>query len=171
MTAIARKRLPVVMRGYDRAQVDAFMERITRALRGERTMAADEVRAARFDVVVRGYDRRAVEALLVECATELRGGQPVGTGRPRRAVIEPASLAKWIHNIRFTGHRVRGGYDVREVDAFLDRVIAGLQGAKPPLSPRDVRETKFPAVRLLPSYDEQEVDRFLVQLADALETH
>jgi DivIVA domain-containing protein len=55
------------------------------------------------------------------------------------------------------------------VDAFLDRVVAGMCGAAPPVSARDVRECVFRTVRLGPGYNEPEVDRFLTQLASALE--
>ena len=36
-------RLPVVMRGYDRAQVDLLLKRISQALNGGPPMSADEV--------------------------------------------------------------------------------------------------------------------------------
>ncbi|MCP9971164.1 DivIVA domain-containing protein [Actinomadura madurae] len=37
------------------------------------------------------------------------------------------------------------------------------------MTARDVRESAFRVVRLGPGYDEHEVDRFLLQLAAALE--
>ncbi|TDC61965.1 DivIVA domain-containing protein [Actinomadura sp. GC306] len=161
-------RLPVVLRGYDRRQVDALLMRISRALNGGPPMSADEVRDTRFDVVLRGYDPRTVDELVSECIRELRARAPIGE-RPGRSRAQPAWLINWIQNARFSGAGVRSGYDVRDVDAFLDRVIAGLRGSAPPVTARDVRESAFRVVRFGPGYDEQEVDRFLLQLASALE--
>jgi DivIVA domain-containing protein len=160
--------LPVVLRGYDRGQVDALLARISRALNGGPPMSADEVRGIRFDVVLRGYDPRSVDELVGECIRELQARAPIRE-RPGRSRAQPAWLINWIQNARFSGAGVRSGYDVRDVDAFLDRVIAGLRGAAPPVTARDVRESAFRVVRLGPGYDEQEVDRFLLQLASALE--
>lgn len=161
-------RLPVALRGYDRNQVDALLQRISQALDGGRPVSADEVRAARFDVVLRGYANRAVDELLCECIRELQTRAPIRE-RPGRPRAHPAWLITWIQNARFSGAGLRPGYDVRDVDAFLARVIAGLRGAAPPVTARDVRESAFRVVRLGPGYDEQEVDLFLVQLASALE--
>ncbi|TDD69943.1 DivIVA domain-containing protein [Actinomadura darangshiensis] len=161
-------RLPVVMRGYDRGQVDALLKRISQALGGGPPISADEVRQVRFTIVLRGYEHRAVDELLRECIRELQATAPIGE-RPGRPRAQPAWLINWIQNARFSGARLRSGYDVRDVDAFLDRVIAGLRGAAPPVTARDVRESAFRTVRIGPGYDEHEVDRFLLQLAAALE--
>lgn len=161
-------RLPVVLRGYDRDQVDALLRRIAQALNGGPPMSADEVRKTRFDVVLRGYEPRAVDELVRECIRELQAMAPISE-RPGRPRAQPAWLINWIQNARFSGAGLRSGYDVRDVDAFLDRIVAGLRGTAPPVTARDVRESAFRVVRLGPGYDEQEVDRFLLQLASALE--
>ncbi|WP_192810104.1 DivIVA domain-containing protein [Actinomadura rudentiformis] len=131
-------------------------------------ITADDVRAARFDIVLRGYEPRAVDELLQECIRELQAAAPIGL-RPGRGRVHPGWLIGWIQNARFTGARMRTGYDVRDVDAFLERVITGLRGTAPPVTARDVREIVFRTVRFGPGYDEAEVDAFLVQLAGALE--
>ncbi|MFC5754104.1 DivIVA domain-containing protein [Actinomadura rugatobispora] len=162
-------RLPVALRGYDRAQVDALLERVTATLRyGRWGLTADDVRRTRFDIVLRGYEQRAVDELLQEAIRELQSAAPMGV-RPGRPKVHPGWLISWIQNARFSGAGVRAGYDVRDVDAFLDRVVAGLRGVAPPMTARDVRDSAFRIVRLGPGYDEGEVDRFLVQLAGALE--
>ncbi|WUH96886.1 DivIVA domain-containing protein [Spirillospora sp. NBC_00431] len=163
-------RLPVVMRGYDKKQVDGLLRRVSHALNGGPPMSADDVRKVRFDVVMRGYEPRAVDRLVRECIMELQAKGPIAD-RPGRPRAQPAWLINWIQNARFAGAGLRSGYDVRDVDAFLERVIAGLRGVAPPVSARDVRESAFRVVRLGPGYDEREVDRFLVQLAGALEGH
>ncbi|QFG25489.1 DivIVA domain-containing protein [Actinomadura sp. WMMB 499] len=161
-------RLPVVLRGYDREQVDGLLEEIRRSLNGGAPLTADEVRARRFDVVLRGYDPRAVDELVCECIRDLQAAGPIGerAGRPR---VHPDWLISWIQNARFPSVRVRTGYDVRDVDAFLERVIAGLRGTAPPVTPADVRASVFRMTRLSPGYDVGEVDTFLTQLTDALE--
>ncbi|WP_165975882.1 DivIVA domain-containing protein [Actinomadura rubrisoli] len=161
-------RPPVALRGYDRNQVDGLLKRISQALKGGPPVSADEVRAVRFDVVLRGYEQRAVDELVRECIRELQVGAPFGE-RPGRPRVHPGWLINWIQNARFSGAGLRSGYDVRDVDAFLDRVVSGLRGVAPPVTARDVRESVFRVVRLGPGYEEQEVDRFLVQLAAALE--
>ncbi|MFD0691274.1 DivIVA domain-containing protein [Actinomadura fibrosa] len=161
-------RLPVALRGYDRAQVDGLLKRISGALKGGSPVSAEEVRATRFDVVLRGYEQRAVDELVRECILELQSVAPFSE-RPGRPRVNPGWLINWIQNARFAGAGMRPGYDVRDVDAFLDRVVVGLRGVAPAVTARDVRESAFRVVRLGPGYDEQEVDRFLVQLAGALE--
>lgn len=58
----------VVLRGYDRPEVDAVVQRVVRALHrdtpADRADALAAVEQATFTVVVRGYDRAAVEAYL-----------------------------------------------------------------------------------------------------------
>jgi DivIVA domain-containing protein len=162
------RRLPLALRGYDRAQVDGLLRRIGDTLRGGAAVTADEVRRTRFDIVLRGYEPRAVDELLRECVLELQAAAPLGR-RPRRPRVHPGWLITWIQSARFSGSGVRAGYDVRDVDAFLDRVIDGLRGTAPPVTARDVRESAFRVVRFGPGYDEHEVDEFLVQLAGALE--
>jgi DivIVA domain-containing protein len=165
-------RFPVAMRGYDRRQVDALLDRIASADRlgaAEGTpITPDEVRASRFDVVLRGYDRRAVDAVLHEHIRRLEATDPMRPARPRPSA-RPSWLIGWIQSVQFTGTRARAGYDVRDVDAFLNRVVAGLRGVAAPVSARDVRESVFRTVRLAPGYDEREVDAFLRQLAAALD--
>jgi DivIVA domain-containing protein len=168
---ITQTRLPVALRGYDRTQVDALLERITATLSyGRWGLTADDVRRTRFDVVLRGYDQRAVDELLQEAIRELQSAAPIAH-RPRRPRVHPDWLVNWIQNAKFTSSGVRAGYDVRDVDTFLDRVVAGLRGYAPPMTARDVRECAFRTVRIGPGYDEAEVDRFLLQLAAALERH
>jgi DivIVA domain-containing protein len=88
-----------------------------------------------------------------------------------------------VRNTKFTVTRRRPGYDQKDVDDFLDRTEAELSrlvlenheltgakhgGAIPrvrphpsPLTPHDVRNTKFAVSRRRPGYDQREVDTFL----------
>jgi DivIVA domain-containing protein len=61
-------RPPFGSRGYHVDEVDAFLDRVERALAGELTMTAAEVRQARFNkpplFARRGYDELQVDAFL-----------------------------------------------------------------------------------------------------------
>lgn len=177
------------MRGYRRAQVDAVLARIAGTLGAApgppgpagpagSPITADEARATRFALQLRGYDRRIVDELLVERIRELEAHEDVGGYSARHARtraparFSPVSadwLVGWITTAQFGVVRVRKGYDERDVDAFLARVVAGLHGDAPPVSARDVRESRFRTVRFGAAYEEREVDRFLDQLASALD--
>lgn len=65
----------VVLRGYDRLQVDALIQRVGVAMTstdpGLRAQVRDEVRTVQFDVVLRGFDRREVDGALERLAAEL----------------------------------------------------------------------------------------------------
>lgn len=162
-------RFRLALRGYDRAQVDAFLDRVEKALNGGPPLPLDEIRQTRFTGVFRGYARVPVDELLHECLRELRATLP-RTDRRGRTRVRAGWLATWIEHASFAGAGLlRPGYDMRDVDALLERVIDGLRGAAPPLTARDVRECAFRTVRLGSGYDEGEVDRFLDQLAAALE--
>jgi DivIVA domain-containing protein len=170
------------LRGYRRGQVDAVLARIagtlgTADLSGP-PITAEETRASRFRLELRGYDRRLVDELLSERIRELEAYEQVGGYNARHARtraparFSPVSadwLVGWITTAQFGVVRVRRGYDERDVDAFLARVVAGLQGDAPPVSGRDVAESRFRTIRFGASYEEREVDRFLDQLASALD--
>jgi DivIVA domain-containing protein len=67
-------------------------------------------------------------------------------------------------NGRFAITRVRPGYAMAEVDAFIAR-IEGTLGTGPatasPVTADEVRSAIFPTVRLRPGYDERDVDEAL----------
>ena len=66
----------MVMRGYNRRQVDELVARIDGTLgRGpatDRPVTADDVRAARFDKQTRGYAPAEVDQALAAAARELQ---------------------------------------------------------------------------------------------------
>ncbi len=184
-TAEVQKRRPRIrrrLRGYRRAQVDAALARIAGTLgTAELTgppITAEDARGIRFRVELRGYDRRIVDELLGERIRELEAQESLGGYSARHARtraparFSPVSadwLIAWITTAQFGVVRVKKGYDERDVDAFLARVVAGLQGDAPPVGGRDVRECRFRTVRFGAAYEEREVDRFFDQLASALE--
>jgi DivIVA domain-containing protein len=65
----------------------------------------------------------------------------------------------------FTRTRLREGYAIADVDAFLVLVRSSLDGtAAVPLTPARVREQRFATVRLREGYDEDEVDAALDEI-------
>ena len=72
--------------------------------------------------------------------------------------------------LAFTAALVRGGYDIRNVDAFLLRIDQTLRGtAESPITARDLVTAKFR--RVLPmslGYARAEVDAFLFDIAPAV---
>lgn len=129
-------RFEVVRGGYDVAQVDALLLRLSVALPQEdarpRWSGAPRVVAAagdgpRLRVRVRGYDREQVDAFLVRCAHSLADRvdavpelRPL-LARPRAG--EPLR-ARDVEVAQFPV-RLRG-YALDEVDALLDRVAVAL---------------------------------------------
>jgi DivIVA domain-containing protein len=137
-----------------------------------------DVRKTAFRVVLRGYDVRQVDDTLSERIRELEARERGPAYRPRHlengdrhkaAGFGSQWLVEWIRGATFSTTKLRPGYDANEVDAMLDRVVAGLNDQAPPFGSKDVREYRFTTVRLQPGYDVQEVDRFLDQLAAALD--
>lgn len=85
-------------------------------------------------------------------------------------------------NTRFSATRFRKGYDMEQVDIFLDRVVATLsahEGLPNPhgihgsggLRPQDVREQRFPSTTFREGYDVAEVDAFLDRIVVTLSEH
>lgn len=91
---------------------------------------------------VRGACRRAVVT---------RGGR---AGRfPRRGSVRVSEVSTT---------RLRPGYDMEEVNGFLDAVHDTFLGVRqPPLTAEEIRAKRFAVTLLRLGYDEQEVDAFL----------
>ena len=98
----------------------------------EGRLAPEEVRTRTFSRVVRGYKRREVRRLLERAATDLaRLRNGLGAGGP--ADQRPLTPEE-IEEARF--QPALGGYEMDEVDRFLDEVVAELeQAAHEPLRP------------------------------------
>ena len=69
---------------------------------------------------------------------------------------------------RFTVVRLRAGYHVAEVDAFVDRCRAALTRRDGSVTAGDVAAVQFTPVRLRGGYDMGEVDRYLGQVSGEL---
>jgi DivIVA domain-containing protein len=150
--------------GYRIADVDSFLDRILAALRNGEPPAPADVRAVAFPLTRRdtGYAPRDVDRLIGELAQLVR--RP-GSG----ADVTPAvrDLVDRIRNCRF-GTTHWDGYDEKEVDDFLDRIMRGLiQGEHGTL--RELAgEAQFRTVKLRPGYVMTDVDSLLALVERSL---
>jgi DivIVA domain-containing protein len=88
------------------------------------------------------------------------GQQPLESAQD--SDVDGAIPAGWVGARIFSTTRLRPGYDMEEVDAFLDAIRDTFLGIREPsLTPHEIRTKRFPTTRLRPGYDEEEVDAFL----------
>ena len=79
-------------------------------------------------------------------------------------------------NQKFSATKFREGYDQDEVDGFLDRVMATLQGLErgesvpDAVTAEEVGTVTFQSSRFREGYDQDEVDRFLDRVREQLTT-
>ena len=72
------------------------------------------------------------------------------------------TLGEWAGSREFSTTRLRPGYNIEEVDAFLEDIRQTFHGIREPsLTADEIRKKKFSTNRLRPGYDEEEVDAFL----------
>ena len=99
----------------------------------EGRLAPEEVRTRTFSRVVRGYKRREVRRLLERAATDLaRLRNGLATSGPEdEAPLTPEQ----VEEVRFQPSL--GGYEMDEVDEFLDQLMVELERAarEPSLPP------------------------------------
>jgi DivIVA domain-containing protein len=115
--------------------------------------------------------------LIAAGLTLLIGSSMVSRRRARR--LAPPRVKRWrpdvgtaglierIKNVRFSTTRLAPGYDEKEVDTFLDKLLAALSedGHFDRLELLDIRFTK--RRRLRPGYAVPDVDTFMEELAQA----
>lgn len=144
-----------VMRGYDVAQVNQLLNRIA-AAQADPALAptvAAEIASAKFDVVLRGFDLKQVDEFLAHTSRTLAGG-----GQPAADPQLPALLTH-PRGERFAKRRLRGGYRVDEVDAYVERVHATLNST---LTSHEVEAVQFR--NGFGAYDVDAVDDWLHQV-------
>lgn len=164
-------------RGYDTAQVDAFLAEARQAFEdGSSNVDARTVRTVAFPLVKGGYDVAAVDAALgrVEDAFASREreiafsnmGARAWVGRSRREGQEVLDRLSRPRGQRFrrTGF-LRFGYRIDEVDLAADRIADYLASGEP-LTVEQVRQVAFRMQRR--GYDEAQVDAVLDAVIDVL---
>jgi DivIVA domain-containing protein len=115
VAALRHAALPVVLRGFDRGQVDAAIARLAAQLEGASPVDGGAGHRAEFDVVLRGYDAAAVDRLVERVGRALAGQS--ATARAEAA----AAVRQAVFALRFRG------YARHQVDAFLQQAAKELR--------------------------------------------
>ncbi len=177
-------------RGYDVAEVDAFLARVRQALEAPGHAPEEEharllsthVRAAAFAGARGGYRPEAVDEVLDAAEDALAAAE-------REEVLRLRGAEAWQEHVDALTGLVRGridrprtrrfrhparsraqGYSAAHVDVLCERLGARLAHAAP-LEPAELRGAVFPPAHGERGYEEQQVDAFLdraVQLLLAL---
>jgi DivIVA domain-containing protein len=161
-------------RRYLREDVDALVARVlaTAERRADgNEITVEQVRNAAFmtpPLFVVGYSAEDVDNFLTEAERWLPGHRTVQRAVP--ATPGPSPFTAERVPPRFTAVRWREGYDSAQVDEFVDRVMATVNGrpVDRPVTAAEVRNVQFTPVRLSEGYDPEEVDAFLDTAAEWL---
>jgi DivIVA domain-containing protein len=164
-------------RGYHRRQVDEFLAKVELSLQGTLPpMAAADIRRTGFELVRHGYLVAVVDAHLDELEERVLVVEGETSGR--RGRTDPESDVQFLRDQlrqsymrRFPRSRMwRRGYDLDEVDVFVDRVLARFEAQNDKeaiqLTVEDVRTTGFKPRR--GGYAEESVDEMLDRVVELL---
>jgi len=182
MTRGQHDRYPRVRRwskGYHRGQVDAFVSNVEVSLSGMIPMpTATDIRRAGFELRRGGYDTTAVDAALDELEGRVLAVQRLSAGRRGRAdpaadaaVLREEISGSYMQRFPRAG-ALRRGYDLDDVDDFVDRVLVALDGGDAvgrQLAVDDVRAAVFRPRR--GGYREDAVDDALDHVVEHLMLH
>jgi DivIVA domain-containing protein len=144
---------------YDRAEVDALVDQVLATVNrtAPPSVTVEDLRSAAFrsPLLGPGYSAQEVDDFLAD-AEQWMPDRPVAVRRPAGQQRQGPS---------FTPVRLREGYDLEQVDEFVDRVLATVNGlpVDRPVTVRELRKVQFTPVRLSEGYDVQEVDNWLDQ--------
>jgi DivIVA domain-containing protein len=138
-------RAPFGHRGYDTAEVDAFLSRVAAAFGGRGALTTADIRGAEFRTAPlghRGYHREDVDDFLDHACVAL---EFVRRGVPSRPAAATALTPDDVRRTRFSGPPYgQAGYAAGEVDVFLDRVAATLAHTGPTaLTAAEIRAATF----------------------------
>jgi len=168
-------------RGYNVDQVEDFLEDARRAysseIPGPSVVTSESIRTTAFAMQKGGYSTTHVDAALERL-------EDAFASRERdRAFAPPGGDAEWYSNARGTAQEILDrlarpegnrfsrvsfltrAYNVKQVDAFADRLVDYFQHGKP-MSIDEVRLAAFTATRR--GYTEQQVDLLLDNVIDVM---
>lgn len=141
---------------YHREDVDELVDRLLAAVDGRsRDLTVQDLRSVAFrtPLLGPGYPVDQVDDFLARAEAWLPQASAATAAADRRFRPTPTfSMVRW-----------REGYDVIEVDEFVDRVMATVNGqpVDQPVTARELRKVQFSPVRMREGYDVAEVDAFL----------
>lgn len=162
-----------VREGYDMGQVDYFLDRLESAVSKGEDLGPILDGAEFSEVRLReGYDIAEVDAFLADLRSAPARSAPAVEPAAIPADAVPAEappvlplrpdLAVRIRKARFTPVRLREGYDMGEVDRFLDRLEKAVETGTD--TAPAVAAARFTPVRLREGYDMRDVDDFLEEI-------
>ena len=184
--------------GYEKSSVDAYVEEIVATLRAWETEADDaapdyvlhsgDVTGAAFPTIPaahdEGYEEERVDDFLDDVVSTLvhyeagAAAAAGGSGAGADAGAGAALTADGAARRTFRVVKLRGGYDRQAVDAFMTRIVATLRaheagtwrrgGPDGLLTSADVLNIKFQATAFRSGYEQDEIDEFLDDVAQAL---
>ena len=168
-------RVSRLRRGYHRRQVDQFVNNVEVSLSGMIPMpTATEIRRAGFELRRGGYQTHAVDEALDALEARVLAVQQLSSGRRGRpdpageaAVLREELSAAYMHRFDRAGSW-RRGYDMDDVDEFVDRVVAALDGGAA-ITVDEVRGVAFRPRR--GGYRESAVDDALDHVVEHLLLH
>ena len=184
--------------GYEKSSVDAYLEEIVATLRAWETEAdgaapdyvlhSGDVTGAAFPTIPaahdEGYEEERVDDFLDDVVSTLvhyeagaaaaAGGSGAGADAGAGAALTADETARRTFRVV----KLRGGYDRQAVDAFMTRIVATLRaheagtwrrgGPDGLLTSADVLNIKFQATAFRSGYEQDEIDEFLDDVAQAL---
>ena len=184
--------------GYEKSSVDAYLEEIVATLRAWETEAdgaapdyvlhSGDVTGAAFPTIPaahdEGYEEERIDDFLDDVVSTLvhyeagaaaaAGGSGTGADAGAGAALTADEAARRTFRVV----KLRGGYDRQAVDAFMTRIVATLRaheagtwrrgGPDGLLTSADVLNIKFQATAFRSGYEQDEIDEFLDDVAQAL---
>lgn len=184
--------------GYEKSSVDAYLEEIVATLRAWETEAdgaapdyvlhSGDVTGAAFPTIPaahdEGYEEERVDDFLDDVVSTLvhyeagAAAAAGGSGTGADAGAGAALTADGAARRTFRVVKLRGGYDRQAVDAFMTRIVATLRAHEAGtwrrgvpdglLTSADVLNIKFQATAFRSGYEQDEIDEFLDDVAQAL---
>lgn len=184
--------------GYEKSSVDAYLEEIVATLRAWETeedgtapdyvLHSGDVTGAAFPTIPaahdEGYEEERVDDFLDDVVSTLvhyeagAAAAAGGSGAGADAGAGAALTADGAARRTFRVVKLRGGYDRQAVDAFMTRIVATLRaheagtwrrgGPDGLLTSADVLNIKFQATAFRSGYEQDEIDEFLDDVAQAL---
>ena len=187
--------------GYEKSSVDAYLEEIVATLRAWETeedgaapdyvLHSGDVTGAAFPTIPaahdEGYEEERVDDFLDDVVSTLvhyeagAAAAAGGSGAGADAGAGAALTADGAARRTFRVVKLRGGYDRQAVDAFMTRIVATLRaheagtwrrgGPDGLLTSADVLNIKFQATAFRSGYEQDEIDEFLDDVAQALSSY
>ena len=184
--------------GYEKSSVDAYLEEIVATLRAWETeedgtapdyvLHSGDVTGAAFPTTPathdEGYEETRVDEFLDDVVSTLvhyEARAAAVAGGPGAGGAGEAMTADEIARRTFRIVKLRGGYDCQAVDAFMTRIVATLRaheagtwrrgGPDGLLTSADVLNIKFQATAFRSGYEQDEIDEFLDDVAQALSAY